>query len=828
MKKMWIVFSVLVFFMTISFRSVSADRYSSPKNGMALDASQNAPDCYSLDIVFLIDQSLSMSRLANPNDPLGQRFNAPRYALDWLANNRLSRLALCPDAVHRIGVISFGSEVIVDLPLTPIEPDTQLEWNNILSGLEDQIEERDLGGTNPLKAFASAKEMLDDTVRLGPLPRKRAVVMLTDGQPCITEECDDESGDFYKSYMETLVKQVNDDFLFSTAVLERDQAVHEAGVQYGGLDKIPEVERNRILVDYPISDDELYNSTYVWVIAMNDAYPYLDSIGRDFETIATSHNGGLIDLEQNLLEIPKVFNQIMSSLVEIKPTLLGCGNLAVDPYLSGVVLDIYKAANGLEVEIGYDDKHLKNGSGDTDYFGLAQYSQYGAVEHYRFTNPPAGLWEIVCSDPNGAEVSYMPFNAQTQMVEPSGILPQYDLEDKTYDPLHKFYLKFKIIDQTDAKPLNLDPAYPLDMKATISSPDGTQTVLAFEFEGGGIWASQEPLPVNNQGVYQVDLTGNAPCVVDPDKPEHCEAPTIEVIPSTLGQYEVGDISLFQISVLEPENGDVIPLHGKLLPDWLEVQPLLVETQLVDLEGKPINTSEVLLGSPDQALTAVLTIGEEQFTVVMVPDPTDASRFTARFDVPAVLGEHTLKITMGDVYNFNDYRPEENPISITFARNDPLLRNPLFYRALLALLILVLTGMALYLIWLRTFPLLGSLTFVKRDGEGEKTAVISLGRRRRKLVLKRKAIPSDLKSDFKTIEAINQPAQGKAPSARTKIKVALNGGSLSSLIDGQLTTKNGWQVTYAWGQPSKQKDRFGVWAIVTIVTAIVLVIGVLVG
>lgn len=828
MKKMWIVFSVLVFFMTISFRSVSADRYSSPKNGMALDASQNAPDCYSLDIVFLIDQSLSMSRLANPNDPLGQRFNAPRYALDWLANNRLSRLALCPDAVHRIGVISFGSEVIVDLPLTPIEPDTQLEWNNILSGLENQIEERDLGGTNPLKAFASAKEMLDDTVRLGPLPRKRAVVLLTDGQPCITEECDDESGDFYKSYMETLVTQVNDDFLFSTAVLERDQAVHEAGVQYGGLDKIPEAERNRILVDYPISDDELYNSTYVWVIAMNDAYPYLDSIGRDFENIATSHNGGLIDLEQNLLEIPKVFNQIMSSLVEIKPTLLGCGNLAVDPYLSGVVLDIYKAANGLEVEIGYDDKQLKNGSGDTDYFGLAQYSQYGAVEHYRFTNPPAGLWEIVCSDPNGAEVSYMPFNAQIQMVEPSGILPQYDLEGKTYDPLHKFYLKFKIVDQADAKSLNLDPAYPLDMKATISGPDGTQTVLAFEFEGDGVWVSQEPLPVNNKGVHQIDLIGNAPCVVDPDKPEHCESPTIEVIPSTLGQYEVGDISLFQINILEPKNGGVISLHGNLFPERLEVQPLLVETQLVDLDGRPINTSEILLGSPDQALTAVLTIGTEQFTAVMVPDPTDASRFAVRFDVPAVRGEHTLKITMEDVYNFNDYRPEENPINITFVRNDPLLRNPLFYRALLALLILILAGMALYLIWLRTFPLLGSLTFVKRDEEGEKTATISLGRRRRKLVLKRKAIPSDLKGDFKIIEVINQPAKGKTPNARTNIKLALNSGNSSNLIDGQSTTKNGWQITYAWGPPSKQKDRFGIWAIVTIAITIATVVGILVG
>jgi hypothetical protein len=828
MKKILTVFSAVVLILTFSFLDVSAERHPVSQNTIFLDASRNAPDCYSLDIVFLIDQSLSMSRLSDPNDPLGQRFNAPRYALDWLANNRLSRLGICPDAVHRIGVISFGSEVIADLPLTRIEPDTQLEWNDILPGLEDQIKERNMGGTNPSKAFTSAKEMLDNAEHLGPLPRKRAIVLLTDGQPCITEECNDATGDFYESYMKNLVKQVSDDFPFSIAVEERDDAVHEAEQQYGGLDKIPEVERNRILVDYPVSDDELYNSIYVWVIAMNDAYPYLDSVGDNFETLAVSHNGSLIDLEQNLLEIPKVFNQIMSNLVDIKPTLLGCGNLAVDPYLSGVVLDIYKAANGLEVEIDYNDKHLKNGSGDLDYFGLAQYSQYGAVEHYRFTNPPAGLWKIVCSDPNGAEVSYMPFNAQIQMVEPSGILPQYDLNNAIYDPVHKFYLKYKIVDQTDAEPLNLDSAYPLDMKATISNPGGGQTILPFKFEGEGIWASAEPLPVNTKGVYQIDLIGNAPCVVDPDKPEHCQSPTIEVIHSTIGQYEVGEISLFQINVVEPEDGEIVPLHGKLLPDWLTIQQVVVKVQLVDLDGQPVNISKVLLVNPEQALTAVLNIGEEEFTAIMVPDPTDETRFTAHFDAPAVPGTHIIKITMGDVYNFEDYRPQQNPVKVTFERKDPLLQNPTFYRVLLALIVLVFTGLALYFIWLRTFPLLGALTFVKRDETGEKNAVVSLGRRRRKVVLKRKAIPADLKSDFKAIEAINQPAQGKGQNARTKIKVALNGGSLFNLPDGQSVTKNGWQVTYTWGQPSKQKDRFGIWAIVAIVVAITIIVGILVG
>lgn len=824
MKKIWIVLLLSTLILASSFQPVFAGRNFIFSTNEPFYTGQNAPDCYSLDIVFLIDQSLSMSRVSNANDPLGQRFNAPRYALDWLANNRLSRLGLCPDAVHRIGVISFGSDVIVDLPLTLIEPSSQLEWDNALPGLEGQIEERNMGGTNPMKAFQYAKEMMDGSEPLGVLPRKRALVLLTDGQPCITEGCTDATGNFYPTYIKDLVNQVNEDFPFSTSLKARDRAIQEAEQKYGSMDKIPEIERNRILVDYPVTNDELYNSIYLWIIAMNDAYPYLDSVGEAFDIMADSHNGDLIDLDQNLLEIPKVFNQIMSDLADLKPTLLGCGNLAVDPYLSGVVLDIYKAANGLEVEIEYNGNNLKNGSGDKDYFGLVQYSIYGAVEHYRFKNPPAGLWKIVCSDPNGAQVSYMPFNPQIQMIEPTGILPQYDLNNAIYDPLHKFYLRYKIVDQTDAEPLDADLTYPLDMKATISSPNGTQTILPFDFESDGIWVSRDPLPVNVKGLYQIDLLGIAPCVVDPDKPEHCLSPNIEVIHFATGQYEVGDISLFQIKVIKPTEGGVVPMHENLLPDWLAEQAIVVEVQLVDLDGQPINPSEVLTGNPEQALSAVLIIGEQQYTSVFVQNPTDASRFNTTFDIPAVPGPHVLEVSMGDVYDFENYRPQQNPVNATFTRRDSLLQNPIFYRALLALVVLILTIMVVYLIWLRTFPLLGTLTFVKRDNNEDKQATISLGRRRRKLVLKHKAIPGDLKGDFKVIGVINQPAQGKIPNARAKIKTILNDSS-SVFVDGQTLTKSGWQITYTWGQPSRQKDRFGILALVAAVAAILIIVGI---
>jgi hypothetical protein len=251
----------------------------------------------------------------------------------------------------------------------------------------------------------------------------------------------------------------------------------------------------------------------------------------------------------------------MSEMAEMSPTLLGCGNLAVNPYLSGVVLDIYKAANGLEVEVKYDGKLLKNGEGDTAFFGLEQYSVYGAVEHYRFRNPPAGLWEVVCSDPNGAEVSYLPFNAQTEMAQPSGMLPQYDVAGALYDPVstHQFHLKYRVKDQSSSQPLNLDPNYPLDMRAVVTSPDGSQTpAMQFDFESDGLWVSRDPLPVNLPGTYEVMVSAEAACVADPQRPDSCPTPTVVVIPPTQGKYEVGEISLFQIQVVNPANDGVVP------------------------------------------------------------------------------------------------------------------------------------------------------------------------------------------------------------------------------------------------------------------------------
>ena len=93
-----------------------------------------APRCYALDVVYIIDQSGSMKE----NDPLGNRYYGTQYSLDWLANNHLG---LCPEAVHRMGVISFGTTVEVSLPLSEIRPGSQQEWDTKSEQLKNRIDQ---------------------------------------------------------------------------------------------------------------------------------------------------------------------------------------------------------------------------------------------------------------------------------------------------------------------------------------------------------------------------------------------------------------------------------------------------------------------------------------------------------------------------------------------------------------------------------------------------------------------------------------------------------------------------------------------------------------
>ena len=125
--------------------------------------------CYGLDIIFLIDQSSSMSGRpglsGNDPPPNNDRAIGALHALDWLSSNRLS---LCPETVHRIALISFATEAQLDLPFMEISPVTQGDWDQVKTDIEQKIKAYDMGkteiekgNTDHLTAFQLAKSTLE-------------------------------------------------------------------------------------------------------------------------------------------------------------------------------------------------------------------------------------------------------------------------------------------------------------------------------------------------------------------------------------------------------------------------------------------------------------------------------------------------------------------------------------------------------------------------------------------------------------------------------------------------------------------------------------------
>ena len=168
-KNISLIISLLVIF------SMSANAHIEYPLQVSTDGSTS---CYSLDVIFVVDQSGSMSDPIYATDPTNQRETAVEAMVDWLSENVLD---VCPNARHQVGVISFGKTAHVDLPLTEIAPSSFEELRALENQLHEKILAYDLGQTIPINAFEKIPQMFKDSqIKSGGL-RKQVVIFLTDG-----------------------------------------------------------------------------------------------------------------------------------------------------------------------------------------------------------------------------------------------------------------------------------------------------------------------------------------------------------------------------------------------------------------------------------------------------------------------------------------------------------------------------------------------------------------------------------------------------------------------------------------------------------------------
>ena len=134
---------------------------------------------------------LAAGSTAHPdaNDRLGLRFEGPQDLVALMAEDRLQAQT---DVLHRVAMIAFGDRAAVKLPWTDLVPGSWEELHAQMSSLNaadgglnaGPFVNSNLGNTNFQLAFDQAAKIFGE-LPAGETDRKRAIIVVTDGQPCI-------------------------------------------------------------------------------------------------------------------------------------------------------------------------------------------------------------------------------------------------------------------------------------------------------------------------------------------------------------------------------------------------------------------------------------------------------------------------------------------------------------------------------------------------------------------------------------------------------------------------------------------------------------------
>lgn len=425
-----------------------------------------------LDLVFLIDQSGSMSGkywaeksdgsqvwIETPNDPFAQRINSVLYIIGYLGIDNLHYLDY---STHRIGVVSFGNNAQIDLPLTHFkgggESITQELMERRRNDMQSQVQPLKLGGTDFIAAFEMAKTLFEQAPPL-PGPRARAIILLTDGLPD-------------KIYIQAY------------------------------FDELKELVENSFPPAPAFKSTERY---HIWVVAMDDP-------GTDYWKTAGDYWVGIVGadhtrkLPQNKNEVPAILTEIMEKIFDscpLKPSgtpdpqdkspcALDEGAFAMPPYMDGVIFHIFKSSPDAVVTILRPDGTPV----ECDDPGV-ECQQNGELNQSIIVDDPMpGMWSWSKDPQSKANVNFQP------------LLSTIKIESSTSQPhlLEQVNL-ICIIQNGQEQTVLIDPTrYPPRFQARLTRPDGTVTEVGIEPRPEGA-VSQEPILLTQTGLYTVQVTG---------------------------------------------------------------------------------------------------------------------------------------------------------------------------------------------------------------------------------------------------------------------------------------------------------------------------------
>lgn len=644
--------------------------------------------CSPVDVVFLIDQSTSMSD--GGNDPTDQRQFAVQSAITQMTDIALDN---CPGLIHRVGVISYGSDVRIDLPLSeigpfnPAEPDEAYRRREQLSA---RTTADTLGQTNPSSAFAAARTMLEAAGPIddGDRTRKRAIIFITDGIPCVDNDLG-TCGDNYPAgqYMVRLQGQINSDFSFDPVVLQREQCLQALrDIQPTPDSPLPFDDRQKCLTDFPATPQAYADSTFIWVLLMRDANrPYPLSVYRIWEDIVNNYGGRLIDLSNNRNAIPTAFRGILEQLTGIRAARLECGNFAVNPYLKKAVFNFNKFDPSVKVTLSYVDvngeEHTLVDNVQDGGFQVTEHLVSGPNERYEIAYPYPGLWEISSEDCQNLDAFYQPIQAAPSVPLVPPVVPQYDLPP-FYNPDAPMHLEFQFIDAETRRvvPEADHSQFALRVQAEVIGPDGQAEQYALvKVPNENLYRTAAPLPVNVDGNYTVRYRvasawhDGEPNTVSTDYTQVFNGERI-LLEQTSG-YQVRPVIPFRVNVLGPAEGEtLVPIHvapGPDTPPTLASIPVRME--LINRDGTPFTDWAIALPRPDGTFEAEIIIDGEPVSVPLRADADAPGQFMGELPGGPMAGPQELTVQLVSFTDTNllneDYYPDNPRQVVRFIRQD---------------------------------------------------------------------------------------------------------------------------------------------------------------
>lgn len=628
-----------------------------PQVSIAAEGSSN--ECVGLDLILLVDHSTSMNGFeGNPaTDPQGIRVESVRYVIDQLFVNRLT---FCPDAVHRVAVIGFGGRIEPQLPLgiVDVDPSSPLNvWEFERDQLTERIEVIDLGQTNFQLAFEAAAKSLTGLPAINDgVPRKRGIVVLTDGNPCVGGCPYDDSFSAEEYMQEILIPEIND--------------------PSGPFSPWSP----------PYNQDE---DIYIWLVAIHDAYAYLDQLPENadentrtmreyWQEITDAHGGNVFALAQDERKIPETYLLILNQVLgRGKVEQVPCGEpVYVDPYVHKAIFNFLKNSEDVEVKINYNEEQITiaNGQVTNDRPDLIDsYVSFGPIERYTINRPGPGRWDIE-TDCDTTFIYKQILFAQADLKEPNTVLPQAGTDAMPYDINNPVFLQYQLRQDKD-NPFVDDGKFPLNAEFSIIQPNGEPYVVAqsngeatdkFELkpEGNGIYSSAVertgspslPLPQNLVGRYQIHLSISAKSA-DPNKTE-----PVLIYQNNDGFYDVRAVNRFDFEIESPKNNDkfnLVEYQGvKAVPS-----PLEVKVKLQNDEGGALSPEGILF-NPDDAFTARLMdqegeiIQEAPLKLAAAEDGIFVGTLNDSITIPQEIsaGGYQLEIALEGEFNADDFLP----------------------------------------------------------------------------------------------------------------------------------------------------------------------------